>query len=360
MTRIFASLAVSALLVTAAFAAQPTFTLNNNINYQPAPNLGNAYPMVSRPAGGVVFADGYDDAIARVATPLTSDGATDNAANSWDVNSNTDLARGFNSGESFQGITYDGANYFAVGVLATGANLWMFTDSGSESTRWAGSKITVSPDAPYSGVTAVAVNSLVMCDQETGSLQFFLVSGGSAAAVGSPIANPGATGLKTTCVVYYNGPGQDYFFTYLASDTLTRRIDVFTTDGTPAGTAHAGTLCTGVVSNMPVAGHYNQKWSTINVDPAKQLLVAASNEADAATANGFDAFNLSTVVTNGTATPYVQNRDATTFGAKPGAAITGMAFFKVASVDYLAVNYSNQLAVFTMATAAAVSDWTLY
>lgn len=360
MTRIFASLAVSAILVSAAFAAQPTFTFNRNIDYTPAPNLGNVYPMVSRPAGGVVFADGYDDAIARVATPLTSDGATDNAANSWDVNNNTDLARGFNAGESFQGITYDGANYFASGVVGTGTNLFMFTDSGSETVRWTGSKITVSPDGPYSGVTAVGVNSLVMCDQESGALQFFLVSGASAAAVGSPIANPGAAGLKTTCVVYYNGPGQDYFFTYLASDTLTRRIDVFTTDGTPAGTAHAGTLCAGLVSDMTFSAHNKGKWATLTVDPSKQLLVSAANVSNSGT-NGFDAFNLSTVVTNGTAVPYVQNRDVATFGAKAGRGVNGMAFFNVSGVDYLAVNYGgNQMAIYTMATAASVNDWTLY
>ncbi len=363
MTRILASLAVSAFLVSSAFAAQPTFTYNRTIDYGPAANLGNDYPMVSRPAGGVVFADAYDDAIARVATPLTSDGATDNAANTWDVNNSTDLARGFGAGEGFQGITYDGVNYFASGVMAAGTDLFMFTDSGSESIRWTGSKVTVSPDGPYSGVTAVAVNSLVMCNQETGALQFFSVSGGSAAAVGSPITNPGATGLKTTCVVYYNGPGQDYFFTYLASDTLTRRIDVFTTDGTPAGTAHAGTLCAGVVSDMPIAGQRKQKWATLNVDPSKQLLVAAVNVSNTASAsNGVDAFNLATVATNGTATPYFQNRDATSFGAAlAGRSVAGMAFFKVASVDYLAVSYGgNQMAIFTMATAASVNDWTLY
>jgi hypothetical protein len=351
-----------AVLATAAitFAGAPSFTYNKIVDYTPHPSAGNCYGAAARPLGGMVMVDGYDDAVFRIAFPLTTDGDTDNAANTWNVNGSAEFTRPFTTGESFQGICYDGAAYYACGITGTGSSfLIRVTDSGNDANKWAGQQLTLSADGFYSGPTAVGLNTIVIPNFNTGEIQFFSISGANATALGS-VANPNAAGFKTTQAYYYDSGTTKYIFVYMANDTTARRIDVFTTDGTVAGTAYAGTFCQGVPSTMIVVGHYKQKFANLAVDPVRKVLVAAANLNNTGGNNGFDAFNIDTVVTNGSAVPYLENRDATFNAHATTRNVAGFAFFSAGGSDYLGITHANRLSIFNVTTTSAVDDWSLF
>jgi hypothetical protein len=350
-----------ALSITAvAFSGTPNFASNNDVNYQPHPSVGNPYPVTARALGGVVFADGYDDAIFRCSNPTSTDGSTDDHSNTWNVNGEEDLSRGYASGNSFQGISYDGTAYFASGVNAASTVLLRVVDTGNDTTRWTADDtlITLSPDGAYTGVTCVGANNIVMA-KETGEIQFFTVSGATATANGTAISNPNGAGYTTTQVCYYDGPTQDYIFAYMASDTESRHIDVFTTDGTPAGTAYAGHFAASLASTRPVVGQYNQKFANLAVAPGIQVLVAAVNLAPAPATgqNGFDAFDISTVATDGSATAYQTVRGGN-LDSPSTVNTAGLAFFN--SESNLAVTHGNHLETYNIsASSTAAENWNL-
>lgn len=349
-------------LGSVVWAGQPTFTYNKSINYGPHPTVGNPYAAATRSLGGVVFGDGFDQGIFRVANPLTSDGGTDSAANTWNINTEADLLRGFaTGGHSFQGICYDGANYFASGTNGTGCTLVQLTDSGNDTTRWTPGVLVTMPAGNFSGCTAVGTNQLVMANYDTGALAFFTVSGSSATTSTASIVNPAAAGYRTTMVQYYSTGSQKYIFAYMADATHTRRVDVFNTNGTAAGTTYAGTLCAGIASNFTIDApdaYYSNHFSSLAADPVKKVLVAAvTADTVGNNANGFDAFDISTVTTTGTAVPYAQIR-ATELGVPTKKNIAGLAFF--GSSANLAVTHGNYLSVFDVGAVTAVSDWVLY
>ncbi|MCX7020546.1 MAG: hypothetical protein NTY46_16455 [Candidatus Sumerlaeota bacterium] len=361
MKKLLVLCASVSVFAVSAWALHPNFTENRDVDYAPHPSVGNPYPIVTRALGGIVFGDGYVDGIFRVANPLSTDGSTDDAANTWDVNDEASLSRGFGSGETFQGMCYDGKNYYGCGIIGTASCALIQTaDSGNDTTRWTAVKLVLSADGNYSGCTAVAADTLVLADYNTGALQFFSISGADATAAGSAIANPNAGTFKTSCVFYYAGSLQKYFFTYMVDDNKTRRVDVFKTDGTPGGTTYSGTFCNDLPSNFVVAGHYNQKWATLTADPGKNLLVAAVNvDSVGNQANGFDAFDLTTVATDGSATPYQQVRGGN-LELPTRKNIAGLGFFTINVTDFLAVTHGNHLAIYNMIPGAGIADWACF
>jgi hypothetical protein len=351
-------LGILLLLAAVGFAGSPNITYNRTIDYSPHDVIGNCRGACTRANGGVMFVDGYDDWIIQVATPLTSDGSTNDALNSWGVyqaSPDGGTTYDFNSGMSYQAISYDGTHYYASGYNGTGTcNLYQLTDG----TPWIGSKMTVSPDGGYSGVTTVGSNVLVMPDYNTGAIQFFTVSGTTATAYGSPIANTSNGTYKTTQAYYYNDGSGRWIFTYMVDTNLTRRIDVFQTDGTPGGTTYMGTLCPAIATNFSVEGTNVLKYCNLTCSAFKKVLVAAA-AVDTAGPNGYDLFDISTVTYAGTATPYNQLRSADFTNTSGSNRLTaGAAFF--ASNAEIALIAANKLFVYDVEVLTSTEDWSLY
>lgn len=349
------SLTVGLLLGCAGIvmAGQPGLTFNRTIDYGPHNLIGNCYTACARANGGILFADGYADWIIQVANPLTSNGSGEDAANSMGA------YKGTFATDCWQGITFDGSNYFASGYNGGTCVLVKLTDPNIGG-AYTAQALTLSTSGAYSGVTAVGAGKLVMPNFNTGDLQFFTVNGSTAQADGQPIANPNHGTFKTTQAVYYDAGSVKKIFVYMVDTSKTRRIDVFNTDGTAAGTQYAGTFCNYQDSNYTISGPQGMQLTGIAVNPAKQVLVAAVNTATAGT-NGFDLFDLNTIATDGSATPYNQlrnaafnNSDATNHLAAGGA------FFTSAGKTYIALTSSNRINVYEVTAPASVNDWSMY
>ena len=343
-----------------AWAETPTLTYNKTVSYSPHPSAGNLYPAVTRANGGIVFTDGYEDDFFQVATPLTTDGTNDDQANSLKVGQVAGTT--FGSGESFQGVCYDGASYFACGFTGTSCIAYKAVDPNTSGAQYTLTALTM-PAGKFSGCTAVAANKIVAADADTGAIQFFTVTGATATADGSPIANGALDGYQTNSLYYYESGSTKVIFAYLVKDgtpTKTRRIDVFNTDGTAAGTSYAGTFCTALDSDFTVNAHYKLKFSGMAVSASRKILVASASLVTAG-ANGFDVFDISTITTNGTATPYQQVRASVSGDPFFAENVAGAAFFSVSASDYLFVTHKNRMSIYNVPQPpAAVNDWALY
>lgn len=324
------------------------------VDYASHANIGNCYAACPRANGGILFCDGYEDGIIQVANPLVTDGVTADAANSYEVA----LASTFADGYSWQGITYDGVYYYASGASGSGCVLVRLQDPNNGS-AYTSETLTVSPNGPYSGVAAVGSNNLIMANYNTGAVQFFTVSGTAAAANGAEIANTNAGSYKTTQVVYYSAGSQKRIFAYMVALNKTRRIDVFTTDGTPAGTAYAGTLCNGLDSTTGVDAARGQMHAAMTADGAKQVLAASVNVGASGTC-GYDVFELrNSIPVDGSAAPSVQLR-STLFTGGTNRLTCGAAFFASGGQDYIAFTSANVMNAYSARIFTAAQDWSLY
>jgi len=354
MRKFYVCLVILALTAL-GLALEPSITFNKAVDYAPHAVIGNNHGACPRASGGILFVDGYDDYVIQVATPLTTDGSTNDATNSLGVYRAFTTVFLFGSGMSYQAITYDGTFYYASGYNGTGTcNLFQLTDTGVN--PYTVTKLTVSPDGGYSGVTAVAANTLVMPEFDTGGIQFFSVSGATATANGSAIANPNVGTYKTSQAYFYDDGIKKWIFTYMVDTSLTRRIDVFETDGTPGGTTYKGTFCPAIATDMGVTGINGTKFGNLTCNSANKVLVAAAAVAGAGP-NGFDVFSINSVSFNGTASPYLQIRDAL-FSSNATKLTTGAAFFN--SNANLALIGGNDMLVYDVAPGTGVNDWNLY
>ncbi len=358
MKKVLFSLFIILTLAAIVFAGEPTFTYNKTVDYGPHDVIGNPRAAVTRANGGIFFCDGYDDYIIQVAAPLTTDGSTNAATNSWGAYQAIDgTTYFFGSGMSYQGICFDGTNYFVSGVNSTSCVLVQLVDNGSSVV---GTKLTVTPDGAYSGATAIGTNSIVMADYNTGAIQFFTVSGTTATANGASVANTNNGTFKTTQLQYYNDGTTKWIFAFMVDTGKTRRIDVFQTDGTPAGTTYKGSLCNEITTNFAVEGTNVLKYCGMAIDPVKKVLVASAS-TDTAANNGFDCFNISTVTFNASATPYAQIRsDQFTNGTGTNRIAAGGAFFSASGSDYLGFLGGNKLVIFDVGTVSSEANWNLY
>lgn len=349
------SLTVGLLLGCAGIvvAGQPGLSFNRTIDYVDHNLIGNCYTACTRANGGILFADGYADWIMQVASPLTTNGTGEDAANSMGA------YKGTFATDSWQGITFDGTNYFASGYNGGTSVLVKLTDPNNGGVYTA-EALTISPSGPYSGVTAVGAGKLVMADFNTGVLQFFTVNGSTAQPDGQPIPNPNQGTFKTTQAVYYNAGSVKKIFVYMVDASKTRRIDVFNTDGTSAGTQYAGKFCNELTSNFTISGAKGMQVTGMTVDTTKQVLVATVNLSTTGT-NGYDLFDLSTIATDGNAAPYNQLRDnALNNSTGSNHLMSGAAFFTSGGKTYLALTSANRLSVYEVTAPAAVNDWSMY
>ena len=347
-----------------AFSA-PTFTYVRNCDGGPPNNTGNAMALCARASGGgIVYTDANADIVFRVKYPLTCLG----------VDGPNDFMEGVAAVYGTRratGLCWDGLHYYLSGVDNTDCLMYQVDDSGTDvANSWTATPITITPNGLYSGCTAVGANSLVVADYDTGALQFLTISGTNATPNGSAIANPNVGTYKTTQVFYYDAGAVKKIFAYMVQDgtLMSRRVDVFNTNGTPGGTTYAGTFCNGVASSWPtylVDSIRGLRVSQVGADPQTKVLVAAicTDQADA-NANGFDCFDISgTIATDGSATPIQQLRGSQFNNANTSnKACTGSAFYTDSSDSkrYAVLGSSNQLSVYRLDPAASVSGWSLY
>src|SRR5690606_23114834 len=132
----------------------------------------------------------------------------------------------------------------------------------------------------------------------------------------------------------------------------TRRIDIYNSDGTAAGTSYVGTWADPIASTITMAGTTNgnnhNRGVQISIDDThRSLVVPVRGATEGPGAYGWDVFDISTVAA--TATPYKQLRaddigvsgftsDATTRD------VTGSAVITSGGTDYLALGLWNRLA----------------
>jgi len=338
-------------------AATPTFEHIRTIDYTDHCCLGNVMGMATAPNGSsLYFGDWYDDDIYYLASPLTSDGINNDILNTLEVADT--VGSWATGGWSFQRADRDGNKIYLGGANATDTQLFVVEETapGVSST----SQIT-GVQGIFSGPAVVGPNKLVMAGYATGALQFMTVSGTEATSDGLEIANPNVGTFKTLSVAYDATSGK--IFAYMVDDNVTRRIDIFNSNGTPAGTSYVGTWIEGAPGTLSAAGaptassHNRSGQITINNEYRIMIVPFRDN---AGSSDGWDIFDISTV--GATGTPYLQIKQ----DSLPGSGytgferdITGSAAFSVGVDDYLALGYWNRISVMKVVTSK-VSDWTLY
>jgi hypothetical protein len=262
-------------------------------------------------------------------------------------------------GWSYQSGDRDGTTIYLGGASETTTQLFATSDvPGATPNSWTTTQIS-GITGIYSGPSVVGTNKIVMADYSTGALQFFNISAGAATTDGAAIANPNVGSAKTLSVKYDATSGK--IFAYMCADLETRRIDVFNSNGTAAGTTYVGTWAPAVASTLLVVGNStsgnHNRSAQISIDNEHRILVAPFRDG---VSEGWDVFDIATV--GATGTPYKQIRSADlNFPLYTGTAhdVTGSAAFTDGVNDYLALGYWNKMTILKF-TASAVSDWALY
>jgi len=344
-----------AALSTAIMAGTPTFQYVRTIDYSPHCCVGNVLSMVAAPNGSsLYFGDWFSDGIFYVATPLTSDGDTNDITNTLGVAEDIGT---WESGWSFQRADIDGTRIYMGGASTTDTQLFVTveTSPGVSTTE----RIT-GIGGVYSGPAVVGPNKLVLGNLHTGALQFMTVSGTTATSDGVEIANPNNGTAKTLSVAYDAPSGK--IFSYMVDDNLTRRIDVFNSNGTPAGTTYQGTWIAGAPGSLLAIGTStstsHNRSSQISIDNKYRIMIVPFRDN---TSDGWDVFDISTVGVTGT--PYAQIRVgdfSDTDWTGTARDINSAARFVSSGEDYLALGYYNELTVLKIQPASEVSGWTLY
>jgi len=347
--------AALAMVAAVASASQPTFSHNRTVDYGPHCCVGNPMAMVTAPSGtSVYFGDWFDDDIFYVGTPLTTDGTNNDLTNTIEAQ---DTPGAWSAGGwSYQGGGVDGSTIYLGG--ANGTNTQYFATTGSPGS-WTTAQIT-GITGTYSGPSVVSTGKIVAADYNTGALQFFNIASNAATTDGSAIANSNAGTAKTLSVAYDATSGK--IFAYMVDNNLTRRIDVFNSNGTAAGTTYVGTWAAGAAGTLTAAGsgatsHNRSAQMTINNE--HRILIVPFRDG---TSDGWDVFDIGTV--GATGTPYKQIRSAdlnTTGYTGTGRDMSGAAVFANGAYDYLALNFWNKLVILNLTPgSSAVDEWSLY
>lgn len=368
------SLVLAALAATAT-AGTPTFGFVRDIDYAPHPVVGNLRVALADASGGLILGDSNDDDVYYCADPLTTDGATDDVVNTGIA---LDTPQSYGSGLSFQNITSDGS--------LTAVEYWMSGRANATTGAYNLMLVTVFPEPPYSpmnlpnwsplpadtsaipghsGATFISksgsTTTLVAPVYDTCALQFISVDTGTmiATASGAAIANPNGTGYRALSATYYAAGG--VIFVNMAKDLENRRIDYFTTDGTPGGTAYAGTFAAGVPSTVLLDGNASNTArirAQLTVDPVEQILVAPVNpnlSADAGADNGWDVFDISTITTNETPYTRLSGPDLVP-PSNLARRCSGSAFFSKAGTRYVALMAQTRMIIFELNPAPVFAN----
>ena len=347
-----------------AMAAKPSFTYVRTVDYSLHEYVGNPMAMVAGPNGSsLYFGDWYNDGINYVANPLLTDGEHADIANT--VGAYNGTSTNFASNCSYQGAALDGNTLYMSGessstITTDPPETVLVAVDVSNPGSWSTTQITGITGA-YSGLSVVGPGRIVMANFLTGGLQFFTISGTVATPDGAEIANTNIGTAHVLSVAYDATSGK--IFAHIADNNLTRRIDIFNSNGTAAGTSYVGTWAPGVTSTLPLLSMSDsadnlqlQRSAPITVNQKYRILICPNRNE---TNNGWDLFDISTV--GATGTPYKQIRSADLANLTPqtGKDVTGSAMFTDSGNDYFAFFTQNLLSI-VQVTDAAVNDWTLY
>lgn len=344
------------LIAASATAASPVFEYVRTVDYTPHCCLGNPMAMATAPNGTSLYlGDWFDDDIYYVASPLSTDGTNNDIVNTLEIQ---DTAGTWAAGGwSYQGADLDGPKLYIGGANGTDTQLFSVVENSPGA--WTTTQIT-GITGIYSGPTVVGPDSLVLPNYETGGLQFFSASASSVTPNGAEIPNPNTGTAKTLSAMYDQISGK--IFTYMVADNLTRRIDIFNSNGTPSGTTYQGTWVAGASSTLlavggTIATSHNRD-AQITINDEHRILIAPFRDG---VSEGWDVFNISTVGASGVPYKQIRAADLNTEGyTGTGRNMTGSAVFSAGNIDYLALNFWNKMAIFAIAPVSNISDWTLY
>lgn len=351
----------TAALASLACAAQPTFTPFRTIDWTNHCCIGNTMAFAEAPNGlGLYVGDFYSDDVFYVSNPLTSDGDTSDYNNTLVVSDGYGVFANY----SYTSSGRDGNNIYIGGPDGAATVLDRIVET---STGVFTQEHITGITGIYGGPTVVGSNKVVLPNYATGGLQFFNIAGTVATADGAEIANPSfpAGGISPS-VTYDATSGK--IFQYIASDNQTRRIDIYNSNGTAAGTTYVGTWATPIPSTLTAAGTSNgqnhNRGVQMSIDNTHRILVVPVRGAtEGPAAYGWDVFNISTVTATGT--PYKQLRadDIAVTGFTSSTTnrdMTGSAVISSGGTDYLALGLWNKLTLLTIGPGASVNEWSLY
>ena len=356
MRKEFVFVAASLAIAGSAIAVPQSYSYLRTIDMSPAPG-GHATSMLADSTGGLYVADNNDDRIYYFTNPLT------------DVYSTTATLRVYDAGTdpfgsfSWQGVTFDGTNIFVGGDNGGTSVLFKYAPNATPPTAWTETRITM-PAGRYTGPTAVAANTLVAADKDTGSLNFFTISGSAAT-----LANSTAATSNTISQVLYSSALSKIFMSQKL-DSAAGGILQATSNGTFGGTSYSGAV-NPVADTIPssfTASTTPLTYQNLAVNAAGQIIGTARNQGTVGTLNHYDLFDVSTAGTF--KSPYQTINFSTTPQGAASAinVVLGSAFFTKAGVTYLAVGVERGASISTgqcriyifQPTPAAVGDWALY
>ncbi|MCC6547061.1 hypothetical protein IT570_07820 [Candidatus Sumerlaeota bacterium] len=349
------TLLAAAVLVAGLSSMAPaavTYTYLKTLDFAPHPTFSRMTTATAGPAGSIYFTDNGSDHIGYFAdiTAVSATGGTAAVGDAEDVGIS---GGGFTSGNSHRGITYDGTNVYSGGL--DGPSAAQLIQISGTSPSWTITAITLPPSVAFSGYAAVGTNKLAAADSNTGAMNILTVSGGSATVDGT-VAGGGVRTNQVAADIAHSK-----IFASIASANNAGPVQVFTSDGTVAGTSYSGAanpVVAAVASSFSLTST-GLNYQTVSVDSSDQVICLGQNLGS----SGQSSWQLYDVSAGGTnLTPYQTIDGATTPDGVISASESclGSVFFTQGGIKYLALGRSSGKVYVFRDSTASVPNWEMF
>jgi hypothetical protein len=354
---------VCGIITTVAVAGTPEYTYLRTIDAAPHPDVFRMIDGVADNNGGIYFTDNALDAVYYIGNVLTDNGESTAPGSIMQVavgagSRSYGDGPDFNSGFSYQGITFDGTNVYAGG--RNGTNLSQFVkfvpNDPTNPTDW--TPVVYSVNAELTGPAAVGPGLLVAAHHDNGSLVFLQDTGSALNIIGT--VNGPNEGTDRSHNVVYDDVSNRIFVSvtqYAASPPSVGQVTVYTSDGTAGGTTYNAAVNPYVapVETLHPETLNGIAYQTLGFNSEDQVLLI--NRTTAIETNGSALIDATQTGPNATSYALMDLAD-TPQGANTGSVTAGV-FGTKDGVKFLVLNAGNsKIQVYTQ--GSSVSDWTLY
>jgi len=317
--------------------------------------------MVGAPAGGLYVISSAVDRISYMPNPV------DDSQTSLIVSSEPS----YGTGNSLEGVsvTPNGTVYAGGKNTASESTYWKAIPDGAPATSFQATVLT-NVNGLFTGPAAINNDTFVVSSNDDGSLTFLQNPSDATVNVLSPSISGGSAGAKS--LVY--DPVENKIYQAASVDaSITGKITVFNTNGTPAGTSAGTVYSPGLPTTLPVTNQ-GMRYQSIAISPTARLLAVAVNTGTSGVNNtGWAIYSLVSntqidfITLGPNDVPDGTDLSGAAAALGPNQA-QGCAFLEKNGSTYLILSTGN--GVTPQATAsrayvfkqnqAGVSDWTIY
>lgn len=358
MRHVFAG--ICGVIAVGAWSGTPGYTYLRTIDIAPHPTAARMIDGCVDSNGGLYFVDNSIDAIFYIPDVLTADGALETDVVPIIAGEGSISGGGgpdFNSGFSYEGITFDGTNIYAGGRQSTADAQYvkLVPNNASTPTGWTVTVYTINQG--LSGPGAVGAGTFAAANNVDGSVVFLGDAGATLNVLGTVA---GSTG-RAHNLVFDDTTNRIYVSTsryFNQSPPSVGQVEVFTSDGTAGGTSYNAAVNPYVESTPTGLADtvFGVNYQTLGFNEEDQVLLICRSTGFPET-NGHALVDATQPGPNATPYQLIDLAD-TPQGANTGSA-TGGTFGIKDGVKFLAVCAgTNKIHIYSQ--PSNVQDWTLY